>query len=245
MEVSDFYSEIGRLLNDPNNTRWTQDVLLKRMNRSQSNVLILTSSVKTLELLTPVAATPTVQLDTDVIDIIRVYIQRTNGDWIKLKGKFLDQLDYEEPNWQQIDDGEPRLYWWDGTNQQINLVPAPDSANAISSGLKVWEIQKPADMVNTTDVPFGSNAAIIPYHTAIVHDVVATCWQDDGTPEALSKSRFHRSGMMDKPGEFEREIKKLNAKFDAPEDIPARILWRPQGGRIGSTGTTKDNPFGQ
>ena len=54
----------------------------------------------------------------------------------------------------------------------MNLVPAPDAANAISSGLRVWEIQKPADLVNSTDVPFGSNTAMIPYHGAIVHDVV-------------------------------------------------------------------------
>jgi hypothetical protein len=231
MQVSDFYAEIGRLLADPNNQRWGQDVLLTRMNRSQTKVLILTNSVKTREVLTPVAATSAVQLDTDTIDIIRVDIQRTDGSWVKLRGYLRDQLDFEFPNWQQLEDGEPLGYWWDGTNQQLNLVPAPDSVNAITDGLRVWEIQKPEDMSDSSDQPFGSNAAMIPYHMAIAHDVVADCFQDDATPEALSKSRFHRSGLMAKPGEFELEIMRINSKFDAPEDIPVRILWQPTGGR--------------
>ncbi len=243
MQVSDFYAEIGRRLNDPSNQRWSTDVLLTRMNRSQTKILVLTNSVKTKETLTATAATDTVQLDTDVIDIIRVDIQRTNGDWVKLSGLLRDQLDFKFPNWQQLTDGEPAAYWWDGTNQQLNLVPAPDSANAIASGLRVWEIQKPADMSVTTDQPFGSNAAMIPYHMAIVHDVVADCWQDDGTPEALSKSRFHRSGTLSRPGEFEFEIMRINSKFDSPEDIPVKILWQPQGGRVGSWSRSKSNPF--
>lgn len=245
MIVSEMYAEIGRLLNDANNDRWSQSVLLGRMNRSQTKVLVMTNSVKTKETLTAVAATDTVQLDTDVIDIIRVDINRTNGSWFKLQGYLRDQLDFEFPNWQQLDDGEPLAYWWDGTNQQLNLVPAPDSANAISSGLRVWEIQKPANMSAVSDSPFGSNAAMIPYHMAIVHDVVADCWQDDGTQEALAKARFHRSGTLSRPGEFEMEIMRINSKFDTPEDIPIRIMWKPQGGRVGARRfPSKSNPLG-
>ncbi len=246
MDVSAYYAEIGRLLSDPSNDRWSQSVLLTRMNRSQTKVQILTNAVKTKETLTPVAATKTVQLDTDVIDIIRIDIQRTDGSWFKLDGLTRDQLDFKYPNWQQLDDGEPVLYWWDGTNQQVNLVPTPDSSNAITSGLRVWEVQKPADMSATTDLPFGANAAMIPFHDAIVHDVVAQCWMDDGTPEALGKSKFHRSDDFSRPGKFEMEIKKIWQKFDAPEDIPLQILWRPQGGRASGSGlTSKANPLGQ
>ena len=244
MDVASLYREIGRKLNDPNNDRWSQSVLLDRINRSQTKIVVLTNSVKTKETLTAVAATTTVQLDTDVLDIIRVDILNTGGEWKKLRGFLRDQLDFEEPNWQQIEDGEVQCYWWDGTNQQLNLVPAPDSANAITNGLRVWEIQKQADLTASTDVPFGSNAAMIPYHDAIVEDVVADCWQDDGTPEALQKSRFHRSGIMANPGEFERAIMRISSKFDSPEDIPVRILWRPQGGRASSGIRTKEFPLG-
>jgi hypothetical protein len=246
VQVSEFYSEIGRKLGDPSNTRWTTDVLLARMNRSATKILVYTNAVKTLETLTPTAGNEEVQLDTDVIDIIRVYILRTSGKWEKLGGYLRDQLDFEDPNWQNRDDGEPVAYTWDGTNQKIILVPAPNADNAIASGLRVYEVQKPADMVLTTDVPFSSNAAMIPYHMAIVHDVVADCFQDDATPEALQKAKFHRSGLMDRPGEFEIEIKKINSKFDTPEDIPVRLLWRPQGGRASKAGiSSKSNPLGQ
>ena len=245
MQLSEIQDECARLLGDPSHDRWSAETLLYRINRSCTKVVALTNSVKTKETLTAVASTATVSLDSDVIDIIRVDIKRTNGDWVKLRGYLRDQLDFENPNWQQLSVGEPVCYWWDGTNQQLNLVPAPDSANALASGLRVWEIQKPADMVNASDVPFSSNAAMIPYHMAIVHDVVADCWQDDGTPESMQKSRFHRSGVMERPGEFERELKLINSKFDAPEDIPARILWQPTGGRASRVGMFKNNPLGQ
>lgn len=242
MQVSDLYLEIGQLLGDPGNARWTPAVLLPRINLAQTKILIYTNAVKTKETLTAVAATETVQLDTDVIDIIRVDILRTDGSWKKLNGIFRDQLDFESPNWQQLDDGEPQLYWWDGTNQKLNLVPAPDSANAITNGLRVWEIQNPTALTSTTDTPFGSNAAMIPYHLAIAYWVAAQCFMDDGTPEALAKARFHRSELMARPGNFEREIMQINSKFDSPQDIPARILWRPQGSRAGIS-TMDDKGF--
>jgi hypothetical protein len=244
MNVAELNAEIGRLLNDPQNQRWTTDVLLSRMNDAMTDILMLTNSVKTLETLTPVASTHTVQLSTNVIDVIRVNITRTDGNIYKLRGFLRDQLDFEDPNWQQRTEGEPICYWWDGTNQQINLVPAPDADNAIASGLRVWEIQTPTDLVNTTDIPFDSNAAMIPYHGAIVHYVVATCWMDDGTPEALGKSKFHMTGTLSRPGMYESEIMKINSKFDTPEDIPSRILWRPEGGRASKAGVlSKSNPL--
>jgi hypothetical protein len=191
-----------------------------------------------------VASTATVQLDTDVMDIIRVDILRVGGRWEKLNGMLRDQLDFANPNWQEIEDGEPSLYWWDGSNQQINLVGAPDAANAITNGLRVWEIQNPAALVSSTDVPFGSNFAMIPYHMAIAYWVAAQCKMDDNTPESRDAARFFRSGLMDRPGEFEKEIKLINAKFDVPTDIPARLQYRPEGGRASKGGTrSKSSPF--
>ena len=246
MDVSDFYSEIGRKLNDVNNERWSQAIILERLNRSMTRVLALTNAVKTLETLTPVAGTETVSLDADVMDIVRVHIKNSSGEWKPLQGILKDQLDFEDPDWQNREDGEPIRWTWDGTNQDLILVPAPDSEWAQTDGLRVWEIQKPADMSASSDVPFSSNAAMIPYHPALIHDVVADCWQDDGTPEALAKAKFHRSGDFSRPGQFELEIKLIRSKFDAPQSIPARILWRPEGGRASKVGLrTKDNLFGQ
>lgn len=245
MQLSQIYSEIGLSLNDPNNDRWSQSVLLPRINEAMTDILVQTNAVKTREDLTPVVSTREVQVDTDTIDIIRVHIMNSAGKWKKLDGILPEQLDFEYPNWQQKDDGEPVLYWWDGTNQKLNLVPKPSSEWAQTNGLRVWEVQKPTDLSSTTDVPYSSNAAMIPYHRAIVHYVSGVCWMDDGTPEALAKSRFHKSNDFQRPGEYEREIKKIWKKFDAPEDVPARILWAPEGGRASRYGVrTKDNPLG-
>lgn len=244
MQLSEFYSEIGQALNDPNHDRWSQSILLPRINEGMTDLLVHTNAVKTREDLTPVVSNEEVQLDTDTIDIIRVHIKNSDGKWKKLDGILVDQLDYMNPNWQQLDDGEPDVYWWDGTNQKIHLVPKPSSTWAQTDGLRVWEVQKPTALSSSTDVPYSSNAALIPYHRAIVHYVVGLCWMDDGTPEALAKSRFHKSNDFSRPGEYEREIKKIWKRFDSPEDIPSRILWRPEGGRASQFGITdKTNPL--
>jgi len=244
MNVSDIYEECGRLLNDPNNDRWTTAILLDRINVAQTAVLAYSNAVKTKESLTPVAGTAEVSLDSDTMDIIRVHIKNSSSEWKKLDGILKDQLDFTDPGWRNRDDGEPVAYTWDGTNQQLTLVPAPTSEWAQSNGLEVWEVQKPADVSATSDIPFGSNNAMIPYHMAIVYWVVAQCWMDDGTPEALGKSKFHRTDDFSRPGKFENEIQKLRKKFDSPKDIPARILWRPEGGRLGTRAQAKSNPLG-
>lgn len=234
MQLSELQDEVGRLIGDPNHDRWSVSVLNTRINQAQTAILGYSNAVKTLETLTPTASVATVSVDADTMDLIRVDIKRTDNSWVKLRGYLRDQLDFEFPNWQQLTTGEPLAYWWDGTNQKINLVPAPDAANAITNGLRAWEVRMPAALSSASDVPFDSNVAMIPYHMAIAYYAASHCIMDDNTDEAMKKSRFHRSGLMDRPGNFERELKRIISRFDTPEDIPARILWRPQGGRGGN-----------
>lgn len=244
MILSSLQAEIGRLLADPNNDRWSASVLTSRINEAQTEVQGLTNAVKTKETLTPVVNTRTVALDDDVLDIIRVDITRSDGRVEELPGISREELDFRYPNWQQETNGAPRLYFYDATLNQVNLVPKPDSANAITNGLFVWESRKPADLASASDVPFDSTTTVIPYHMSIVHWVVAQCWMDDGTPEALGKAKFHKSGDIDRPGQFELQIKKINARYDKPTDIPMNILWKPTGGRIGGSVPSKSYPLG-
>ena len=245
MLVSAIYSEAGRLLADPANERWVAATLLARINLACTNILSITNAIKTVEALNTVAGTEEVALDTDVLDVIRVHIKNVSGEWKPLTGILRDQLDFEDPNWQQRSDGEPIRWTWDGSTQKVILVPAPDANWAGTGFMKAWTIQNPTALTLTSETPFATNTAMIPYHMAIVHWVVAQCWMDDGTPEALGKAKFHKSGDFSRPGQFELEIRKIRAKFDAPEGIPARILWRPQGGRASSRGISKTNPLGQ
>lgn len=244
MNVSQLYAEIGRLLNDPNNTRWTTDVLLIRMNQAQIVIQNYTRAVKTKETLTPTAGSSEVTVDSDTLNILRVTLTLGTGSVKVIEGITREELDYRYPNWMNLGSGEPDVYWFDATNAKINLVRAPDSSNATTNGLSVWEVQKPTDLASDSDIPFDSNTPMVPYHMAIAHWVVAQCWMDDATPEALAKARFHRSEVLERPGEFEKHIMRIRADFDMPRDIPAKILWRPQGGRLGRWGRpSKSYPF--
>lgn len=246
MILSEIWAEVGRLLNDPNNQRWSQDVITFRSNQAATIIQGYTNAVKTKETLTPVASVATVTLDSDTMDIVRVVITRPGGEKVQLDGITREDLDFDSPNWQQLSPGAPYTYFYDATLNQINLIPEPDASNAITSGLEVWEVLKPAALSAAGDIPFDSTTTMIPYHMAIVHWVVAQCWLDDGTPEAIAKARVHRSGVLTGrgAGEFEQQLMRIIAKFDSPEDIPSRIKFRPQGGRLGAWLPSKAYPFG-
>jgi hypothetical protein len=243
MQLSDLQAEIGRLLSDPNNDRWPASVLTTRINLAQTEIQGYCNAVKTTETLTPVANQATLAVNANTMDIIRATKTLTTGDVVPFKGMSREELDFQYPTWKQWTSGEPITWWWDGSNQQINLVPVPDASNAITNGITVWEIRKPADLAASTDIPFDSNTGMIPYHLAICHWVAAYCFMDNGTAEALAKSKFHRSGSMQSPGQYELELKRIMEKFDAPEAIPDRILWKPEGGRTGSWGPSKAFPL--
>jgi hypothetical protein len=236
MILSDIQAEAGRLLGDPGNSRWTPSVLTTRANIIQTEIQGLTNAVKTSEQLTPVASVRTITLNEATMDIIRATKTDTGGNIRPLQGITREELDFLLPDWQQWLDGEPVYYWYDATNQQINLAPKPSAANAIANGITVWESREPADLVNATDIPFDSNNQLIPYHMAIVNGVVALCFADDGTQEALTKAKYHRSGNMVRPGEFENYVGQMLSQFDVPESIPSRVMFKPQGGRLGAWG---------
>lgn len=245
MNLEGIWAECGRLLNDPINDRWSQAVLTSRANEAQTIVQALTKAVKVKETLNTVADTQEVTVNTSSIDILRVVMTLPNGDKKIIEGLSREELDYRYPNWENMGSREPDVYFFDASNAQINLVPSPDSVHAGVNTLEVWEVRKPEDMDAGADIPFDSNIPMTPYHLSIVHWVVAQCWMDDGTPESLAKSKFHKSGMLERPGEFEKQIMLIRADFDNPTDVPARILWNPQGSRLGRTNRlSKSNPLG-
>lgn len=244
MILSAIWAEAGRLLNDPLNQRWTTDVLTARANIGQVKIQGYTNAVKTPETLTAVASIATVSLNANTMNIVRATKTLFNGSIKPFNGITREELDFRYPDWKQWQPGEPMFWFYDATNQQINLVPIPDATNAITNGLTVWESRKPADLVNSTDIPFDSNNQMLPYHICLVYWIVAECWADDGTPEALGKAKFFMSGSMLRPGKYEEEIGRILEEFDVPEVIPEQILWQPQGGRTGSWGfPNKSNPL--
>ncbi|HUV26996.1 MAG TPA: DUF6682 family protein [Anaerolineales bacterium] len=244
MQRSDIETEIGRLLGDPNHDRWSVTALRDRTQEAQIAVQALTNAIRTVETLTPTAETQEVDINDNTIDIIRATITDSDGDILALEGRSRSDLDFYVPNWENQDSGKPTHFFYDASNNQLVLYPKPSADYAIADALKVWEVRIPEELTGDTDEPFDNNAAMQAYANSIVHWVVAQCWMDDGTPEALGKSRFHKSGSIENPGEFEKYIRLINAKFNAPSVIPARIKWYPQGGRVGGRRVSKSNPFG-
>lgn len=247
MDRSALESEIGRLLNDPSHGTWDTDVIDDRIDLAQTEINGYTNAVKTKETLTPTADTAEVTVSNLTIDIVRVRITLPNGDKYPLEGTPRAEMDYRYPNWENWTSGLPVTWFFDGTNRNVILVPPPDAAHAITSGLDVWEVRQPASLSSSTSVPFDDTALMVPYHMAIVHWVVAQCWMDRGDPESLAKAKFHRSGILTGPnaGQYELQLMRIIEKFDRPEDIPARIQWKPQGGRVGGWNVrSKNSPLG-
>jgi len=244
MILSELQAEIGRLLNDPFNDKWSPAVLLSRINKAQTEIQGYTNAVKTQESLTPVAGQSFLTINANAMNVVRASKTLWDGSVRPFNGITREELDFRYPDWQQWQSGEPLFWWFDSTTQTINFAPIPDATNAITNGITLWESRKPADLVNPTDIPFDSNTSMIPYHMSIVHWVVSYCWMDDGTPEALAKSKFHRSGNMLRPGEYENQLGRIMAEFDNEEIIPEQILWQAEGGRTGSWGfPSKSNPL--
>lgn len=241
MNLSDLQNECARLLSDVGNNRWSTAVLTSRLNIAQEIVQGYTNAIKTSESISIVSGTATYGLNANTMDIIRVYKVYTDGRMRPLVGISRERLDFMYPDWNQWQRGEPNYWLYDATNQQLILAPTPDASVA---SLTIYESRKPADMVNSSDLPFDSNNQMTPYHITLCHWVVAQCFEDDGTSDALGKSKFHRSGSMQQPGEFEKNLGRIMAEFDVPEAVPDRISWQPQGGRLGyNLWPQKSNPF--
>jgi hypothetical protein len=252
MQRADLEAEVGRLLGDPNNTRWSTSVIDLRLDAAQLDVQKWTNAVKTTTSYTPTANASGVTVGDTVIDILRATYTLPDGT-VRIEGAGFNpinryQLDFERPNWPNEDPGEPVLWTFDASTKQIILIPAPDAAHAAVAGaLKALEVRQPTALStgSSTSVPFDSNALMVPYHRALIYWTVSECLKDNQDSDSLSKAKYFRSNDLDKPGEYEKEIRQILMKFDVPEGIPAKVQWKSTGGRLGSPGQlSKSNPLG-
>lgn len=245
MNVSQLYAEIGRLCNDPNNTRWPVATLLIRLNLAQNDVQIKTSAVKTVEQIALVAGTAKyTSANTNILDILRATLTDTAANITELKEYTLSELYYRRPNWPNEAAGQPDCFFFDYTLDQFTLVAPPNSTFAGANAFTITEVLTPTVLALTTDVPFGANNQMIPYHLALAYWVVAQNLLDNNDTESLQKAQTYRTGNLDHPGEYEKILIEINQLFDTPTDIKARILWKPQGGRLGGWPVSKSTPLG-
>lgn len=187
-----------------------------------------------------------------IIDILRATFTLPDGT-VRVDGAGFSpinryQLDRDRPNWQNEAAGEPELWAWDASTRSVILIPKPDTAHAaVANALTLLEVHQPASLATglSTDVPFDSNALMVPFHRSLIYWATAECLLGNTDADSLNKAKYFRSENRQEPGLYESEIKKLLALFDVPEVIPARVSYQPTGGRLGSPGQlTKSNPLG-
>lgn len=249
MQRSDLEAECGRLLGDPNFSRWSTTVIDTRLVSAEIDVLKWTNAVKKTATYTPVAESSYVIVSSNLLDILAANYVLPDGTIKGPKRRFDPisrwDLDFNRPNWQNEESGEPVLWTFDASNARVILVPKPSSADV--GTLQLLEVETPTTPINTdsTTVPFDNNALMVPYHRALVYWVVSECLKDNNDSESLQKARYFRSNDITAPGEYEKEIKQILMKFDVPEAIPAGVKFQPQGGRVSGYGLNqKSNPLG-
>lgn len=234
MNFGQIKSEVGRLLNDPNNTRWSSQVILDRANEAQNEICVLTKAHRNRRNYTATANQAYIDIgNLDIIDITNASLTDSSGNIYPLEGITREELQYRYPDYQNWDAGAPRFYLFESLANRLFLFPTPDADHAVDSGTSLWTVIRPSDMDDDEDVPFDDDPGLYSFHMAIVHYVVSYCWMDEGTPEAITKSIFHRSGIEDRPGQYEKYLKMIKSLYDSVSDTRQRIQTKPQGGRLG------------
>lgn len=252
MNRSDLESEVGRLLGDPNATRWTTAVIDTRLDAAEVDVLKWTNSIKKANSYTPTANVAIVTINNKLLDVLSATFTLPDGTVRSEKFGFDPVskwwLDFNRPNWRNETPGQPVLWAYDASNDQIILVPPPDASSAIASALTLLEVATPTTPLSqgtAASIPFDSNALMVPYHRALVYWAVSECLKDNSDIDSLNKAKYFRSNDLQNPGEYEKEIKQILMKFDVPEAVPAEVRSQPQGGRISGYGLArKENPLG-
>jgi len=252
MQRSDIESEVSRLLGDPAQSRWSTATIDLRLDAAQIQVQKEAKAVKVTASYTPTVNVAAVVVSDQIIDILRATFTLPDGT-VRVDGSGFSpinryQLDRDRPNWPNEDPGEPVLWCWDASTRSVILIPKPDAAHAaVANALTLLEVHQPTPLSTGTaaSVPFDSNALMVPFHRALVYWAVAECLRDNQDADSLSKAKYFRSDNRQSPGLYETEVKMLLSLFDVPEAVPARVSWKPSGGRRGSPGQlTKSNPLG-
>ena len=98
MILSELQAEIGRLLNDPFNDKWSPAVLLSRINKAQTEIQGYTNAVKTQESLTPVAGQSFLTINANAMNVVRASKTLWDGSVRPFNGITREELDFRYPD---------------------------------------------------------------------------------------------------------------------------------------------------
>lgn len=164
-----------------NNPRWSEDILLKRINIVQDDIVAFTKCLKGRCLVTPIAEYGEYRLPNDLLTIDRVTysISDSTTDHKRLTWMSLADLDIDKMTWEGIGSGLPREYY--ERRNYIGLYPKPSSTYATTKALKIDYWKKPEALSDDDDIPFDGDYSLYPYHDLIIIGVVIMCKKDEGS----------------------------------------------------------------
>lgn len=178
-------TQIGLLLNDPSNTRFTAAEKQTKIQAAQEKFVADTRCLKDVSNVSVVADTASYDLPTDVMDIERVAL---SGIELRRISKFeLDRL--TGANW-SADDGTPGYYYvdLDPNNKKIYLYPVPQSGDAGTDNLVIEYVKIPPTLSTGTSVPLDAHTLLTPYHMALAYKAAYDLLVADPTQENLLRA---------------------------------------------------------
>lgn len=155
---------------------WSDENLNTKINLVQQNIAggakFLTGTYST----STVMGQREYSVPSDLIMIEKVgfWISPSTVAFRRLEYKSIDNLDSENPNWQNASTGKPLYYYQRGDN--IGLYPSCSAAYSTTSiGLQIEYVKQADNLSSDSSVPFDAYPLLIQYHDMIVAGVVDLC----------------------------------------------------------------------
>lgn len=188
MTLSDLYTLIGDLCNDPNHDKYSTSqidtVLMNAMDEWNMEAAILKDAVtltvvdgQTEYAISGLTGTP---IRFDRVTHKGIELSRRDKAWFDL---------YASDDWTD-DVGTPTQYYInvsDPDEQNILLYPVPQAADA-GANLVVEYVKRQDTLTGLTDVPFNGNTLLYPYHHGLAYRTSAHLLLRDPSQENLVKS---------------------------------------------------------
>lgn len=179
-----------------NNVRWTDDILLERMNIVQEKIAMDTLCLYKEHQSTPTAEQAEYTLPTDMYVIDRVaYLSQSSAtafcEFKKLKAYTLPGLDTNvNILWENSTSGLPMRYYEKGN--VIGLNPKPSSVYVSTGALKIDYYARPQEMDSDDDVPWNGFYPLYSFHDLIIQGTAIWCLSDEGYDVSAREQKYYR-----------------------------------------------------
>jgi hypothetical protein len=179
VNLKNIREEIRRLIKDvsedPGLQRWSDAVILSRINAIQEEVSAFTNMLETSLDINAVSGQSEYPFTSVILAVKKAYWKDDNGTYIPLEKKTTTELDIIDKEWRDTN-GTPSVYYI--RDNYIGLYPNPDVTR--TAGLRIEVAERPTDLAIDADIPFNSIYQFYPFHQGICFGVARLCMFDEG-----------------------------------------------------------------